>query len=368
MPAVKNVKHLTMRNEKLLTRFGEIELDEAGNAVNLDELGTTADAVLSNVPGFVDADIFGEIKDTAAKPVVMLKGSANQPGNIPLGNGESVLQTDLVRMAYKESGMSEEDWNALPEVEREDKIGQQVTKLRERKEPEPMVDTSPDPRSGNKLARGATTRGQITVTPEDDEAARASRSSGYATNQVQGPHEEAALPHEWSRAAGVQEGQSLINKDEFPNPPASDREDNSDPNFTGFMETGTQVRKDEPRDPPPQPGDPDYNDTGKQEGTIASQDAGSNFPAPGDGGEDAAKDETKADDPASQDTQAEAAKSETKEASDEDVKKIIDENRKGNENSEGYIEIDVLNKKLKEAGFKSITGKRRKEIEDAAKK
>jgi hypothetical protein len=434
MPAVKNVKHLTMRNEKLSTRFGIIDIDEAGNATNLDELDTTADAVLSNVPGFIDADIFGEIKDTAAKPVVLLRGSANQPGNIPLGNGQSILQTDLVRMAYKESGMSEEDWNKLSEVEREDLIGQQVTKLREDKDPEPMVDVSPQPNPGHKLARG-----QRVVTPDDDEAARAERAAGYATNQVQGEHERADLPFEHSLAAGVQPGQSLINKDEFVNPPPADHDDNSDPHYTGFMETGTQVRqdlgqpgveqvqgapgnhvqgehdtpeepmthslakdvppghpliqkdeflsgpgpaqesydshetgfietgtqirKDEPRDPPPQPGDPTYNDTGKNEGAIDSQKAGSNDQVMD---QDAPNEE--ADDPESKATKAADAKSETKDASDEDVKKLIDANREGNTNSEGYIEIETLNKALRENGFKPITGKRRKEIEDASKK
>jgi len=434
MPAVKNVKHLTMRNDKLLTRFGEIEIDEAGNATNLDELQVTPDAILSNVPGFVDADIFGEIKDSAAKPVIVLKGSGNQPGNIPLGNGESILQTDLVRMAYKESGMSEDDWNALSEVEREDKIGEQVIKLREKKEPEPIVDVSQDPNPGNKLHRG-----QQVVTPEDDEANRVARASGYATNQVQGEHEVADLPHEHSLAKGVQPGQSLIQKDEFVNPAPAEGSTDKDPHYTGFMETGTQVRqdlgqpgvaqvqgapgnhvqgehdtpeepmthslakdvppghpliqkdefvsggavdglgkdphetgfmetgtqvrKDEPRDPPPQPGDPDYNDTGKDEGTIDSQAKGDNAKAP-----DPGAGETQADDKASKETQAAADKSATKDASDEDIKKLIDKHKKANTNSEGYIEIDVLNEKLKEAGFKAITGKRRKEIEDKAAK
>jgi len=52
------VRNLTLKDQMVITRFGEMSLDANGYPTNLEDLGCSAEEVLKHVPGFADDKVF----------------------------------------------------------------------------------------------------------------------------------------------------------------------------------------------------------------------------------------------------------------------------------------------------------------------
>lgn len=72
------------------------------------------------------AELAGEKPDD--KPAALL-GSSVLPAMVKLAEGVEVQLGDVVRQAHKNSKLSVEAWNDLPEVEREERLAKAVEKM-----------------------------------------------------------------------------------------------------------------------------------------------------------------------------------------------------------------------------------------------
>jgi hypothetical protein len=66
MPKARNIE---LRGETVNTAYGLVQLDDQGYATNLDDLGISDEAIIANVPGFVDGEVHkGELPSACSNP------------------------------------------------------------------------------------------------------------------------------------------------------------------------------------------------------------------------------------------------------------------------------------------------------------
>lgn len=91
-----------------------------------------AKALLRIKEGYADAD--GEDNqdndDDADLPERFLKSSTVHSASYEITGGEKIDLQDLVNMAFDDSGLDEDDWNALPDTERYEYIDTTLAELR----------------------------------------------------------------------------------------------------------------------------------------------------------------------------------------------------------------------------------------------
>lgn len=77
----KKIRHVQVRNEEILTRYGAFKLDDTGCILNRDEVKASDEQILAE-PGFVDADLFPgspTLKAPPPPPPPTAEGVVTQP-------------------------------------------------------------------------------------------------------------------------------------------------------------------------------------------------------------------------------------------------------------------------------------------------
>lgn len=90
-----------------------------------------------------------------------LNGSSVQPAEVDVGGGAPVALGDVVAAAHAASGVSVEDWNTMPDADREALIEAEVARLR--KANKPAEAAKPQTKAEKKAAAKAAAK-----TPEDE--------------------------------------------------------------------------------------------------------------------------------------------------------------------------------------------------------
>lgn len=72
----------------------------------------------------------GRLKPGKRSTAEVLLGSSVLPAEVEIASGKSVQLGRVAAQAHKASGLSTEDWNALPEADREARLAQEIDVLK----------------------------------------------------------------------------------------------------------------------------------------------------------------------------------------------------------------------------------------------